>query len=379
MKCFLLGKNIEPPWNEGRKVLTRNYIQVLSGIYGESFRGLVTGKKKGIGNKGCPNTSFYIQSGDAYLDTIRLVDLLPNGVEGSNCLVHLANINYILATPYLRILKEINPIIHLYQIETDYVSQWKLKLNQAAIKLYSRFAKKICVSSPRMGKKLKGIGIESQYLPPAIDTERFRSKNSSNFLRKKFKIQKSQVNILYLGNILPSRFPYEIVFGAMREAVYNRNINANMIIFAPELEYNYRYKRKLLKRSNSLGLDARISFYLKDLSQREKREAYDWADVFLYPAINSQATDPPLTVLEAMSCQNIVIASPIQSIPDIIDDCENGLLVNPLSNEFIPEFVSVCEDISAYNKMRENARETILDDFSFNNAKEQIKKLHAHF
>jgi glycosyltransferase involved in cell wall biosynthesis len=74
-----------------------------------------------------------------------------------------------------------------------------------------------------------------------------------------------------------------------------------------------------VKEESLVALNCKgISIEVRDLGLEEKRSLYLSSDVFLYPAVSPAAIDPPLTVLEAMSCGCTVVASDTQSLPTIL-------------------------------------------------------------
>lgn len=97
--------------------------------------------------------------------------------------------------------------------------------------------------------------------------------------------------------------------------------------------------------------------YLGPKKQDELVEYYQKSEVLLYP---STGEGMPLTVLEAMSCGLPVIASKVGGIPDIIDDGEEGFLLE----DFSPDKVSakIKEIPSILNK---RCREKIENEFSY--------------
>lgn len=378
MRYYLLADNVCPPWNEGRKVVIRNYTQILSKMYGDSFKAILSIDRDNPSDKcECSNAKYLSRTRNGYLNTIRLCKQIIHENKNSKGIVHLTAVHHSLAVPLLRILRnKLKLVIHVFQTETDWLNQWRLKLNLRAAQFYSRFAEKICVTSPTIRKKLSDIGIESQYLPPAIDTEFFKPEGRGSPFVKKFKTWKGEVTLLYIGNIVPSRFLCNTVFRALNEVI-NKGINAKLLIFAPKLEYNYRYKRKLLKGADDFNVKENIHFVLRNLSEEEKRAVYNFADIFLFPALNPQAIDPPLTVLEAMSCGKIVITSPIQSIPSLIDHQHNGILADPSSGEYRSALFKVCNNFDAYREIEKNARMTLSENFSFSVVSQKLNKLHS--
>jgi glycosyltransferase involved in cell wall biosynthesis len=145
---------------------------------------------------------------------------------------------------------------------------------------------------------------------------------------------------------------------------------------------NARKLEGLLSKSN-----IKHSVVVSNLNQAEKNLAYNTSDILIFPftkqvdsydksvAISDsiKAIDPPLTLLEAMACGKIVIASRTLSIPNVIKHNENGFLVDPEDFEgFRGTLENVMDNFHELQHVGENARRTIQKHFS---SKEVNKKL----
>lgn len=64
----------------------------------------------------------------------------------------------------------------------------------------------------------------------------------------------------------------------------------------------------------------------------ERSKYYSIADVVILPSHNEGL---PMTILEAMSCKKVVIATPVGGIPEVIENGVNGILVEPGNIESI--------------------------------------------
>ncbi len=118
------------------------------------------------------------------------------------------------------------------------------------------------------------------------------------------------------------------------------------------------------------------------LNELEKNMLYDAADAFILPFDTKLKSykhvfviDPPITMLEAMSCGTPAIAPDVFSIPGIIKDEYDGYVI-PLG-----DFRKV-DDI-LYNLSKEkieelglNARNKILYEFSYEKTALRMKELY---
>lgn len=90
---------------------------------------------------------------------------------------------------------------------------------------------------------------------------------------------------------------------------------------------------------------------------------YSTASVFVAPTLYENF---PFRVLENMSCQNAIVATRIVGIPEMITDGYNGLLVPPSSpNELAEKIIELVNDSSLAQRLGQNARRTIEEQFTF--------------
>ncbi len=88
---------------------------------------------------------------------------------------------------------------------------------------------------------------------------------------------------------------------------------------------------KLKEQGKALGIEKNLEF-LGSQSQQKVLETYRASDVFILPcriAADGDRDGLPNVIVEAQSQRMAVISTPISGIPELIDDGENGLLVEP--------------------------------------------------
>jgi glycosyltransferase involved in cell wall biosynthesis len=94
----------------------------------------------------------------------------------------------------------------------------------------------------------------------------------------------------------------------------------------------------------------------------ELRDSYNESLIFLNTSLISPI---PTVVLEAMACGNIVVSTNTCMLPEVIKHGENGLLFNPdRPGEAREMLVDILKNPNKYKHLGENARKTMLTDFS---------------
>ena len=119
------------------------------------------------------------------------------------------------------------------------------------------------------------------------------------------------------------------------------------------------YGAYLKELAGELGIAPRVHFlgWRPDVAQVIRS-----ADVVVLPSL---AEGLPLSILEAMACAKPVIASPVNGVPEAVDDGVTGLLVPPGSPEPLAEaMVRLFRDPAAAAAMGERGRRVAEDKFS---------------
>ena len=179
-------------------------------------------------------------------------------------------------------------------------------------------------------------------------------------IKVKHEEDKNKVSIiLYFGDLHPLRFPAKKV---LKTITLLKKENLNVILKAvSRYGSDHSIINELAKKMN---LTDDVICYTKSLRNEEKFELYSTADVVIFPFQGFMSIDPPATLLEAMSCGKIVLVSKYQSMPYIIKDKVNGIIVDPLTAEKLAEELKFAIISKKSGKIGENARQTILKNYT---------------
>ncbi len=177
----------------------------------------------------------------------------------------------------------------------------------------------------------------------------------------------TSLTLLFLSNFFPEKGIYDVlrIMYALRE---DPEIRLNMVgDFVRR-----RYKRKILRRVSSYGLNDRVSVdgpvYL---SARD--ETYRHADMFIFPSRFSQECFP-LVILEAMSRGLPVIASKLGAIPDMITDGREGILCEPGNIDgFAAAVRLLARDAEKRDQLGQAARNKFISHYTLERFEENVR------
>ena len=99
------------------------------------------------------------------------------------------------------------------------------------------------------------------------------------------------------------------------------------------------------------------------VSGNDKAYLLNWCDVLVMP---SYFECLPMSILEAMTCSKVIIASNVGGIPTVVKDRKNGILIEPGDNaamiEAIKTFVERPELLKPYGECSRKLVESYLPD-----------------
>lgn len=99
---------------------------------------------------------------------------------------------------------------------------------------------------------------------------------------------------------------------------------------------------------------------------------YNKSDIVVSPSLYEGCSG---TILEAMACEKMVIASKVGGTPEIIEDGDNGLLFKSRDSfELAEKIISVIEESMEVNKIMKNGRKTVLSKFDWKKKGNEVYK-----
>jgi glycosyltransferase involved in cell wall biosynthesis len=332
MNILLITQDFTPPWNNGIKSYTRGLVDCIKMIGNIN---IININSNDLTKATFDNIDFIHLVNKGGIDTFRLLNKINN---------HIPVLKHVITPP----INKLNKILTY----SFYTLNKRLKKNLIP-----------CVSS-----KLISIqyGITSEYIiPPAINTDVYKpvyiEDNTINNILGKDLNRKHNKLILYMGPLTEDRFPYRNIIDILSY------IQSDLLIIGRGTNPGeYETFKSIIRYSENKGGNKGINIFLKSLNENEKIAIINYSDIIIQPftpkLINSSniAVDPPILILEAMSCGKCVITSNTYSLSTIIKQGYNGFIIDFNDKTQLIDILSVDD----YKKICENARNTIIQNFS---------------
>lgn len=172
-------------------------------------------------------------------------------------------------------------------------------------------------------------------------------------IRYKKKYSEECMNLGYIGRITSEKGMRELI-EACKE-LKNLNVCFNLSVAGAEdssTNYVDSFKELLGDRFTYVGI----------VSGEEKIRFISNLDIFILP---SYFEGLPLSLLECMSYSVVPISTKVGSIPELITDNKNGILIETKKSKPIVEAVlGLCKDRIKLEKMGEEARKKVVEKYN---------------
>jgi len=280
------------------------------------------------------------------------------------CIVNLIN-----CFRYPRILtkrfSDLPVVLHVYTRKTIMKNTIKMLIDRADL---------VVTSSKSLACHLeKNYDIDKmkiQTIYPPVDTELYKP-NDKNQSRRRLDIKRTVKLLLYVGNLRKHRFPEDVILRLMKKLV-KKDPRIKLLIFSPKNHENMKRRIEILAKASAFNLRQNIRINVRNLSEIEKSIVYSASDIFLFPPlISGEAVEPPIAVLEAMSCGLPVVSSDVTSITEVITDGVDGLIIpfgtaDPAILE--EQITSLLEDNHLRMEFSHDARRNVIEKLSLHNS-----------
>jgi glycosyltransferase involved in cell wall biosynthesis len=387
MHICIIGRGVHPPWISGEDALTKEIINCLkekldlSLVTTTNIRNWQGYTKESIDfMKNVDETVMINSTGNFYTDSLVMWAGLNRLVKRKKVdLIHMIGVNpgiFTFLSKLSRRSRKLKLVRHAYMPPFQGESIFNYLERPFLRGVYSRLDA-IFVTSSLIQSWLLNSRINAKrifVIPPPIDHEFFKP-IENKMARGSCVPHEDRHIILYMGPIYPSRFPMLEIL-KMFELLKSGGLEVALLIVARGYRDDGRWVSRIKEVALKMNLQENVKVYIRALNQKEKVDLYNLADIVIFPYKGFVAADPPLTLLEAMSCGKIVVASKVQSIPRIIRHGVNGLLVDKPRSQQLAETINYALTSTQVEKIQTNARSTIIDNFSGSKIAEKL--LHVY-
>jgi len=231
-------------------------------------------------------------------------------------------------------------------------------------KLLLKKAGQILCTSQKTKESVEEFGFKTniQVVPPLVKTTLFNTHLNRQKIRNELGIQENTKVVLYCGSWAKWKG-----IDILIKSIYNikKEFTNIILITAWGEPYNWYDERKIQLTDLISKLHLKnniIEFGIVNDIQR----LMSACDIFVAPFLNIDGVaDPPLSILEAMSCGKPVIATDIGSIPEIITDHFNGFIINPDNTEELTDALKqLIKNENLMRRMGKNSLNYFINKYS---------------
>ena len=267
------------------------------------------------------------------------------------------------------ILTGVPQIYHTFHGHTfeGYFSPLKTKFFIQIERFLARFSTKIIAISERQKEDLIRFKIAKSdkitIIPLGFDFSRLLPYDNECKLRKKLNIAKDKITIALIGRVTAIKNPALFIYSA-NEVLKQRNNVHFLIIGDGELTDDCK------KLVNQLGIQDYFTFpgFIEDL-----KLIYGSVDIVCLTSINEGT---PVSLLEAMASQKIVIATPVGGVPDFVKNGENGFLCDANPQAIAEQIIFCVDNFQNLDYLRKQAAEEVLSKYSMNRLFKDLENLY---
>ena len=369
--ALVIGRALHPPWNEGTRVIGWNFARAAStlrpvkivSLTQESFKTRENGQ---LFVEHVPTRVGYGMMGD-YLGlcpVIRRANAIMATAQTG--VVHLIGLPLALA-PWLR-RRGVRVVAHVALAEQAYAGSIERLRGFLAHRAFDRWVDAYALSSMALLQPLLNRGLPKSklaILPSAIDTSLYQP-GDRHQARAQLGLGRDELIVLYIGTLSPIRFPVMRIGEALRQIGPQTKTTTRLFGFAPAVTHDYNQAWAASVSQQLQGItNVTAEIVVKDMTDADKITWYRAADAVLLPFTGPVAVEPPLTLLEAMGCGAVVLATPQANLSHLVKSGHNGLLWET-SSDMADSLVAMYHrrDEPDIPFMRENARMTIVQQHS---------------
>jgi len=202
-----------------------------------------------------------------------------------------------------------------------------------------------------------GIKTKKAIIPLGVDSEKFVPPNSKIVAKKFLGIDPKHTVIGYCGRLSKEKDVKTLVRAFMRLKEFYPNIFLLLVGSGPRRDLNSMLNKKDIKVT---GFVSDVVPYLQAM------------DIFVLPSLTETTS---LATIEAMACKLPVVVTKVGYIKEYIKDRHNGMFF-PTRNDYVlrRKLEKLIRNEPGRKMLGENARETVLERFSWKKTVALIRK-----
>jgi len=378
----IITRGLHPPWNSGEVVTMRNIVFTIKLISrDEPIVYSLIDKDRFEGK--CPKGVHYVGPGDSLSYTVSaLKSALSKISEMHNDIVflHLSGVKqhmvYLLSKLYSKgslSHTKIYPIIYDFG---EIPTRWR-KIPRSLHLHFNSIIGKILTTSlctyKHYAKYIRMYYLPVPYLPPE-DLNEIADKNN----HKECFYEYDDVNSFgYIGHLYEHRFPYRLVLKTTRKLISAGYKNLVLVIIAPRTRYNVEMSKLIRNYAHNLGLEKNLLIMTKNINEYCKHRLLKYFKIFLFIPIKQPISmDPPISVIEAMASQALIVTTKYLSLEYFIKNGVNGIIIEALNIDTLYEKIkNILDDNYLMEQITQNAREYILKRHHYKNVAKMLRAI----
>jgi len=174
------------------------------------------------------------------------------------------------------------------------------------------------------------------------------------------------LKILYLSNLMKEK-------GIISLLMALKNLEENNIEFKAKIAGNIDQKNK--EEIFELISNVKSVEYIGVVKGKEKKDLLNWSNIFVLPTYYKMEGQP-ISILEAMATNNVIITTKHAGIPDVINEGINGFFVDKNSHVSIEEKILFLNEKKSYIKeISENNRQDFLNNYTIEKFSDQLIRI----
>jgi len=332
---LVLGRALHAPWNEGTRVINRNFALAaasrwpvrLVSLTHEDFRSASSATDIG---PGLAVEHVYSRTGYGLVGMYRGLPLLRRHLGSDPIEVaHLFGVPLALAHGLRQHGARV--VVHVMTSSSRATDRM---LNSASWALFDRWVDAYAVTSPALVAPLIRRGIRAskvRVVPAAIDTTIFRP-GERLAARQALGLDPDEQLVVYLGRLSPKRFPAAEIAHGLRSADKPTARRLRLVALSPSQTFDGSENTAEYLRACSRAAAADLrdipgvtpDIRFGNLPEASKVAWLQAADAVLLPFAGAESVEPPLTLLEALSCGATVLVTRAANQSKVVQHGLNG-------------------------------------------------------